>query len=205
MAVVAALLLACVLAGCGKKTDGEAFSSEEPVEESDAIFEIENTDYNIDWDSIVDITKVPKEEWPDLTWEQIRDFTLVFLPGFREVYGIPQSAELGMEEWEEIKGFMFYQLFGQIYAQYVKVGEVYDDVEIVEDTSGYGEDWIYFEPTKEYLESLNPDEIAAYFQAFYPTVFGVTPTDKEGNEIRFRDYTDEELLNAMRIFVEKQF
>lgn len=216
--LISTLLLSTLLVGCGKK-------NEEPPETTEPVVEppvVEIPVIEEDTSNIVDITSLPKEEWEDLTWEQVRDFTLAFLPSFRETYGIPEDEELDAEDWTRIKGLMFYQLFGQVYEQYIKVGEVYTDVDVVEEVEeegGLGADWIYFEPTKEYLESLGPDEIAEYFQNFYPKVFGVTPTrnlggyDEEGNPlepieevpIQFRDLTDEELTEAMRIFMDAQF
>lgn len=210
-AILPLLILAISLSGCGKKEDPEP--TPEPTERPVEQVIVDTNDGDVE---IVNILEVPKEDWPSLTWEQVRDFTEKFLPGFRETYKIPEDKELTESDWEELKGIMFWQLFGQIYEQYIAVGDVYADVEVVEEVEGegYGEDWIYFEPTKEYLESLGPNEIAEYFQNFYPKVFGATPTipngvDEDGNAIEtpivWRDLTDEQLMEAMQVFIKEQF
>lgn len=115
-------------------------------------------------DDIVDITKLSKDEFVALTWEQIRDFAENRLPNYREIYGISEKTTMNQEEWEKLKKVMFWQLFDQTYDSYVNVGNVSSDVEI--ETNNWGTDIIYAEPTKEYIESLSTSEFLEYMKGF---------------------------------------
>lgn len=114
---------------------------------------------------IVDITTLTKDEFVALTWEQIRDFTETRLPNYKEIYKIDEDRVMEEADWLYLKELMFWQLFDQVYADYVRVGDVYNDVEIEIDE--FGADWIYVTPTKEYLNSLTQSEFGIYLNNFY--------------------------------------
>lgn len=175
---------------------------EEEVVEEIPIVEATNPD-------VVDITQLSKDEFVALTWEQIRDFTELRLPNYREIYSISDETVMGEEEWLTVKSFQFYQLFGQNMSNYMSVGEVYNDIAIEKDE--LGSDWIYVCPTEEYINSLTDDEFATYMNNFMNftdnTVAEVHTDPVTGEETKtifdFHSLTSEQLAELRKEFIKE--
>lgn len=156
-----AVVMCVGLSACKKEEEQPVQETNPPVEEEIVV----NEEKNEEGLAIVDITDLTKDEYVDLTWEQVRDFVENRLPNYREIYSIPEDKVMEQADWENLKKIIFWQLYEQSYDAYVKNGEIYHDVEIVEDE--YGTDWIYINPTKEYIESLSGEEFIIYLKNFY--------------------------------------
>lgn len=206
---IVGILVACMFVSMfsKKKSEPEPIVEENPpvaeeVVEEIPIVETTNPD-------VVDITQLSKDEFVALTWEQIRDFTELRLPNYREIYSIGSDTTMGEEEWLTIKSFQFYQLFGQNMSTYMSVGEVYDDIAIEEDE--LGNDWIYVCPTEEYINALTDDEFATYMNNFMNftdnTVAEVHTDPVTGEESKtifdFHSLTSEQLAELRQEFIKE--
>lgn len=202
-----AMLLICIatifcLVGCNQEEEVPVEpTTEEVVEEEITIKDSEEKD-------VIDITSLTKDEFVALTWEQVRDFTEIYLPNYRTIYGISEERVMEQTDWENLKEIMFWQLFGQTYSEYTRVGNVYSDIEIEEET--FGADWIYVTPTREYLDSLTKEDFGVYIDNFYAyhEIIIVQPDPETGEEIPFdfsefvNSLTDEEFKEVKEKFLE---
>jgi hypothetical protein len=196
--VSAVMLAMCIgLAGCKKEEPAPTPTPTPSVETPDSTEEIEVADDK----EIIDITKLTKEEFVELTWEQVRDFTEAKLPNYREVYGI--NADTVMEEidWVNMKKVMFWQLFNQVYEDYIRVGEVYDDIPV--EDNPFGADIIYVEFSEEYLRSLTLEEFRTWMKGYM--VFYKYDITLEDGSNAMDVLTEAELEESREAFIQMYF
>lgn len=102
-----------------------------------------------------------KEELLALTPAEIKEMVETYLPNYRETYGIDADREMSDADWLELRDFIYYQIYGEIAPSDTMLPE---DMQGEDPASQENVDpnWIYYAPTKEYLESLTIEEFGQY-------------------------------------------
>lgn len=131
--------------------------------------------------SPIDMTK---EELLSLNAQEIQEMIEIYLPNYRDAYGIDEDRVLTDGDWLELRDYIYYQIYGEIAPS--QPIEVEETIEI--DTSD--PNWIYYSPTVEFLTNMTTEEFAEYMNGM-SQYYGVE------EEVDFTQY-DEEKLNSIR-------
>lgn len=172
--------LSVFFVGCGQQ----------PVVEPDTE-EIIEVSINTTVKSPMDLSK---DELINLSAEEIKEMVEIYLPNYRDIYGISEETVMSDEDWMNLRDLMVYQLYGVVvstYKDYLRANIDWSKpFEIVGDDGSYLDpDWIYYAPSREYIAGLSTEEFANYMHDF----MAYNGYEEENNS--FLDLSEEELEN----------
>lgn len=135
----------CFLIGCGKEQVIEP--EEDTYEEIEVVIETQ----------IKSPTEMTKEELLSLDINQIKEMVEIYLPNYRETYGIDKDKIMQDKDWLELRDYIYYQIYGEIISNETLEDKKYESYINTDDPN-----WIYYAPTVEFLENMDKEAFIQY-------------------------------------------
>ena len=154
--LITAACLCFPLGGCGKK--------EEAVQETVSINVSQGED------EAFDISSLTMEDVYKMTPEQVESTVTKGVSNWREIFSVDEDHEMTRDDWEAMRKLLGYSLWGSDWLVWYRERETEEmeaqksSIMTVSENLPDDPDYIYYAPTKKFLQDMTDDEYADYME-----------------------------------------